>query len=533
MVETMFTHPRILADTGAANATPAETGTDAILVSDGIITAVGGRHELRERAPHASEVPLPGRAVVAGFHDAHIHLGSVARSLSALDLRDCASLAEALGRVREYLVAHPGAGWVVGGRYDSNRWSSGVPTRHDLDAVCADRPIALASLDGHSAWLNTAGLRAAGIDRNTPDPVGGDIAREADGREPAGVVRESISDEVRELSERGMDPELPRLLRAAQDIVLAQGITHVTDLDEGATRRALSGLRDSGALKIRVHKGIPMSDLDVAIEAGWRTGDGDRWLTVGPVKLFSDGALGSHSAHMGEDFADAPGNVGIEVLRCEELAALVGRANRAGIAVATHAIGDRANRLVLDAYAEHVELTRAMGLRNRVEHAQHIALEDLPRFRALGVVASLQATHCTTDYALAAQRIGQRRLANYAWRSLLDSGAALAFGSDAPIEPTPPMFGVHAAVTRQDRTGEPLGGFEPHERLSVREALSAYSAGAAYAAGLEHRVGRIAPGQYADFVALTDDPTAIDPTALASVTSAATVIDGDVAFVRE
>ncbi|WP_125098909.1 amidohydrolase [Leucobacter chromiireducens] len=533
MVETLYTHPSILSDAVVARGADSGTMADAILVSDGIIVAVGARRELRDRAPYAAEVALPGRAVVAGFHDAHIHLGSVARSLVALDLRSCSSLAEAKDRLRSYLRAHPGSGWVVGGRYDSNRWASGVPTRHDLDAVCADRPIALASLDGHSAWLNTAGLRAAGIDRNTPDPVGGDIAREPDGREPAGVVRESISDEVRELSERGMDPDLPGLLKHAQDAVLAQGITHVTDLDEAATRRALLDLRDDGALKIRVHKGIPMADLDTAIDAGWRTGGGDRWFTVGPVKLFSDGALGSHSAHMGEDFADAPGNAGIEVLRREELAALVKRANRAGIAVATHAIGDRANRLVLDAYAEHHELTKRMGLRNRVEHAQHIALADLSRFHSLGVIASLQPTHCTTDYALAAQRIGERRLANYAWRSLLDSGAALAFGSDAPIEPTSPMFGVHAAVTRQDRAGEPVEGFEPHERLSVPEALSAYSAGAAYAAGLEQRVGRIAPGQYADFVALTEDPTQIPPSALANVTSAATVVDGAVAFVRD
>lgn len=521
MVDTLFTHPNIL------GATPG----DALLVRDGTIYSIGPRAELCERAPHALEVALPGRAVTAGFHDAHIHTGSVARSLAMLDLRGSETREAALTRLSTYLTTHPGTSWVVGGRYDSNGWASGVPTRHDLDRVCPDRPVALASLDGHSAWLNTAGLRAAGIDRHTPDPAGGDIARESDGKEPAGVIRESAADAVRELSERGMEPELPGLLMRAQDQLLSQGITHVTDFDEESTRSAFADLRSDGRLRIRVHKGIPMADLEAAIAAGRRTGRGDRWLTDGPVKLFSDGALGSHSAHMGHDFADDPGNSGIEVTPLAELVELVKRANDAGIAVATHAIGDRANRLVLDAYETHVQLTRRRGLRNRIEHAQHIDPADLRRFAQLGVVASMQPTHCTTDYALAGRRIGSRQIANYAWRSLLDSGAAVAFGSDAPIEPECPMFGIHAAVTREDRNGVPQGGFEPHERVRIAEACSAYSAGAAYAAGLEDRVGRIAPGQYADLVALSEDPTDVPAGALFNITVSATVVDGEVAFV--
>jgi predicted amidohydrolase YtcJ len=249
------------------------------------------------------------------------------------------------------------------------------------------------------------------------------------------------------------------------------------------------------------------------------------------VKLFSDGALGSHSAHMLSDFADEPGNHGVEVLAVEELVALVARANSAGIAVATHAIGDRANRNVLDAYARTVDITRREGLRNRIEHAQHIARSDLARFAELDVIASLQPTHCTTDFRLAARRIGNRDLAHYAWRSLLDLGAHVAFGSDAPIEPADPLYGVHAAVTRQNREGEPDGGFEPHERVSVTEALDLYSAGAAYAAGLDSVTGRIAAGQYADFVALDADPHAIEPAALATMSVVATIVDGEIAYV--
>ena len=526
MVRSLFTHPRIL----VPGAHAAVSGADAILVDGGRIVAVGPRQELRAAPGIAAEIALPGAAIVAGFHDAHIHSGSVARGFASLDLRGVASLDKALAAVQVWAAAHPSDGWIIGGRYDSNRWPTGTPTRHDLDAVCPDRPVALASLDGHSAWLNTAGLRAAGIDRDTADPAGGDIFREADGREPAGVVRESVADAVRELSEAWLAPELPGLLLRAQEHLLSLGITQITDLDEDATRRAYESLHEDGRLVVRVSKGIPMADLAAAIAEGRRTGAGDSRLSVGPVKLFADGALGSHSAHMCVDFADDPGNAGIEVLPLEQLVGLVRAANTAGIAVATHAIGDRANRLVLDAYEANVDVTRANGLRNRVEHAQHIDPSDVLRFAELGVVASLQPTHCATDYLLAEQRIGTRKLANYAWRSLLDSGAAVAFGSDAPIEPVNPMLGVHAAVTRQDLAGRPPGGFEPEERISVLEALEAYSAGSAYAAGLENAVGRIAPTQLADFVALSADPTSVPPAELAGITVAATVVGGELAF---
>ena len=521
MVETLFTHPRILVPGGSA---------EAVLVRDGDIVAVGARTELREAFAGAPEVPLPGAAVVAGFHDAHVHTGSVARDLASVELRGSASVAEAIERLGAHLRLRPGTGWVTGGYWDANEWPTGIPTRHELERLCPDRPIALASLDGHSVWMNTIGLRRAGIDASTPDPVGGVILRESDGREPAGVLRESACDAVRELAERELDPELPELLAQVQQRFLALGITQVTDLDERATRMGFERMRADGTLRLRVHKGVPQADLEQALAERWRTGSGDRWITQGPVKLFADGALGSHSAHMGSDFADDPGNAGIEVLPAGELDELVRRANAAGIAVATHAIGDRANRQVLDAYERHADLTRSAGLRNRIEHAQHIDPVDLPRFAELGVVASLQPTHCTTDFALAGRRIGGRRLANYAWRALLDLGARVAFGSDTPIEPANPMYGVHAAVTRKNREGEPTGGFEPGQRVSVGEALSLYSAGAAYAAGIERRVGRIAEGQYADFVALDTDPYTAEPDRLWEIGVAATIVDGEIVY---
>lgn len=525
MVKRLLTHPRILADTGR----PLD-GVDAILVDDGRIAALGSRYDLRAAHPGIPELALPGAVLVPGFHDAHIHTGNLARSLSSFDLREADTLDAALDVLRAHLDAHPGDGWVTGGRWDSNRWPTGVPTRHDLDAVCATRPLALPSLDGHSIWLNTRALELAGIDRATPDPFGGDIARESDGETPAGVLRETAVDPVRELSEREQDAALPELLLRAQAHLHALGLTRLTDLDEQPTREAFEALRADDRLRIRVHKGTPMPDLERAIAEGRRTGAGDRWITEGPVKLFSDGALGSHSAHMHTDFADDPGNRGIEVMTVEQIADYVERANAAGLAVATHAIGDEANRRVLDAYERNVALTREHGLRNRIEHAQHLAHEDLRRFAPLGVVASLQPLHCTTDFELAGRRIGERRLANYAWRSFLDAGAILAFGSDAPIEPADVLAGIRAAVTRQRADGTPDGGFEPEERVTAGEALAAYTSGAALAAGLEHRAGRIAVGCDADFVALGADPTVADPETIAAIAVAGTIVDGEVVF---
>nr|WP_254259657.1 amidohydrolase [Leucobacter chinensis] len=483
---------------------------------------------------------MPGEAIVAGFHDAHIHTGSYARALATVNLRGAETLDEAQQRLREFVVEsetrHPGDDpenakrWITGGYWDANSWPTGLPSRHDLDAVVAHRPVALSSIDGHSLWVNSLGLKIAGIGAETNDVQGGVIVREGEGREPSGLLRELACDPVMACFAEQSNESLPELLAAAQERLLAMGITHVTDFDEDATRLAFEALHERGELKLRVHKGIPAVDLDRAVAEGWRTGEGDRFITTGPVKLFSDGALGSHSAHMLADFADAPGNHGVEVIDTEALTAQVEKANAAGIAVATHAIGDAANRSVLNAYERTASLTVQRGLRNRIEHAQHVAQSDLPRFASLGVVASLQPTHCTTDFALAGRRIGDREVLNYAWRSLLDSGARVAFGSDAPIEPAEALFGVHAAATRQNRLGQPAGGFEPHERVTVAEALTLFSEGPAYAAGLENVVGRIAAGQYADLVALSDDPRECDPAQIAELRVIATVVDGEYVY---
>ena len=521
MVSTLFLHPAIHTLESDAST------VSAMLVTDGRIVALGTEENLRAQSPEGTEtVQLEGGIVLPGFHDAHFHIGNLARELEAPDLREATSLAETLELLRVWKVEHPGSEWVLGGRWNQNQWTDGeTPHRSHLDTVFGDRPVALPSVDGHSVWANSAGLAAVGIDRNMADPVGGRIDRDEAG-EPTGWLFESAMDEIRDLSEAALISTLHESLDLAQRELLAVGITHITNFDGDDVRQGMLRLQADGRLRIRAHLGSAAADLDRTIAAGRRTGDGDEWITEGPVKLYSDGALGSHTAFMHEDFVDEPGNHGIAIVPFEELCAQVEQAVSNGIAVATHAIGDRANTNVLDAYERVAALAAEQGLLNRVEHGQHLQWADVERFTKLNVVASLQPIHCTTDFPLSHELIGDRDIAHYPWRSLIDSGALLAFGSDAPVEPANPLFGVHAAVTRENRAGEPAGGREPEQRISLLEALQRFTAAGADAANLGHQVGRLAPGQLADFVVLDRDIFAVDPREIPNLQVRTVVVDG-------
>jgi predicted amidohydrolase YtcJ len=507
---------------------------ESILTENGTVVAVGADREVREQlgSRRCEEVDLGGRAVIPGLVDAHIHSASFAREMNALDLREARSLPEALELLRAHAARLEPGRWVFGGRWDSNTWDVPVqPDKASLDSVCPDRPVALPSVDGHTIWANSLALRAAGIDRSSVDPIGGEIVRDETG-EPTGILRESARYPLRDLMGSPLAGELIDQLLVAQDHLLSLGLTGIHDLDGEDARAAYLQLHEQGRLNLRVHKAIPAPHLDAAIEEGRRTGQGDEWFSTGPVKFFSDGALGSHTAHMTEPFAGEGCNRGIEVIPYPDLVELVRKAVGGGIAVATHAIGDQANRLVLAAYAEVLELSRSQGLRHRIEHAQHIAPESLPEFSRLGVIPSLQPTHCTSDIPLAESLLAGRPLANYPWRSLRDSGATLAFGSDAPVEDPNPFHALHAAVTRQTAAGEPEGGWEPHEQISLDEALVAHTSGPAYAAGQEGRLGRLRTGWLADFIALDADPFAVSPKEVRDLQVRMTVVGGDLKFCR-
>ncbi|WP_125609801.1 amidohydrolase [Specibacter cremeus] len=514
----------------------------AVLTRGERIVAMGSREDLAAHSTGTTEtIDLDGATVIPGLTDAHIHTANFAREIAALDLRGTRDLADALERVHSYSDACPTTAWVFGGRWDFNAWAVPVqPNRHDLDAVTGGRPAALPSIDGHTIWANSAALAAVGIDASTPNPVGGEIVRDAHG-EPTGILREAAGDKLVDIMHSAEAGDLGTQLIEAQRRLLAVGLTGVHDFDGEDALASYRGMRESGQLAIRVHKAIPMMALDQAIDEGRATGDGDVWLRTGPVKLFSDGALGSHSCHMNAPFPGEDGNTGIEVIPYGDLRELVRRAAGSGIGVATHAIGDRANELVLDAYADLARnpldppasmMRPASRLRHRIEHAQHLRPGDIARMAQLGVIPSMQPTHCTTDIPLASTLLAGRDLASYAWRSLLDAGAIPAFGSDAPVEHPDPMYGIHAAVTRQNGSHEPDGGWQPGECVTVSEAIEAFTAGAAYASGEEAHKGRLRPGMLADFTALAADPFTVATSELRDMPVQSTTVGGVVRYRR-
>jgi predicted amidohydrolase YtcJ len=507
----------------------------ALAVRGERIVAVGSQEEVRRAFPRFARVGLDGRTMLPAFTDSHIHLAAYGQALRSVNLRDCRSLRAAVDLVAAAARrARPGE-WIRGGRWDKNLWPEGrFPRREDLDPVTGDHPVALASKDGHTTWVNSAALRLAKIGAATPDPPGGKILRDPRTGEPIGLLAERAADLVKDIAGR---PTAEALEAAIQDATAAAhraGIAGVHVMEDGDVLAACQRLRAQGRLGIRVCMMIPEDALEAAIRVGIRSGFGDAMIRIGGVKIFADGALGSQTASMLEPYEGDPENTGVVVRTREQLRQLVTRASHHGIAAVVHAIGDRANRWVLDAIeaARAEEAPRADGrqLRHRIEHVQLLHPEDLPRFARLGVVASMQPIHCTQDRDIADRYWGRRSRYGYAWRSLVDSGARLAFGSDAPVETLDVLAGIHAAVTRK-RPDEPdRAPSYPEESLTVEEALRAYSAGPAYASGEEGTKGVLAPGRVADFVVLSRDPLEVTPDELPQIEVEMTVVGGSVRY---
>ena len=510
---------------------PRQPRAGALLVEGGVIVAAGSAVELRAHAPAGTRtIDLANSVAIPGLTDSHIHTASLARSMHEVDLRQSGSVEDALASVGAVQPRYRDGEWIFGGWWDFNKWQVPVqPDRNGLDAACPRNPVALTSADGHTVWANSQGLQALGITRTTPDPAGGEIVRDEHG-DATGILRESAVYPVRKLAASGLSGDLTEQLRETQQYLLSMGLTGVHDIDGADALQAYTRLRDEGALALRVHKLLAQDDLEASIRAGIRTGHGDSWIRHGAVKIFADGAAGSHTCHMTEPF---PGgnNHGMEVTAYPELLSLATKAATAGIAVAVHAIGDRANHLVLNALAEIRNTTAVHGLRHRIEHAQFMQPADVPRLAALGVVASMQPQHCPSDLPILGMVQG-RGLASYAWRSLLGAGAYVAFGSDSPVELPNPFHGLHAALTRTNAEGEPDGGWEPQERISLPEALRAYCIAPAYASGEENSKGRLSPGMLADFAVLDTDIFTASPAEIRETKVRMTVTDGLVRYTR-
>ena len=515
---------------------PARPQVEALAVSSGRIVALGSTSELVATFSTFTRVDLGGGPVLPGFVDSHIHLAGYGMSLRRVNLGDAHSLAEAVERVRTAVQRETPGSWIRGRGWDKNLWPEDrFPTKADLDPISPHHPVALSSKDGHLLWVNSAALRKAGIDRRTPDPRGGEITRDAPG-EPTGILKEL----AKELVWKAVPPASPEVIeqgiRDATTALHRYGIVGVhsfvgTEAYEGPpTFAALQRLHGRGELKLRVWMTIPVNALDLVAGSGLRTGFGNDWVRVGPLKIFADGTLGSQTASMLGPFDGQLQNTGIAIFTREQLTDFVGRAVAAGLWCAIHAIGDRANRWALDAYEAHHTDSQRIGARHRIEHVQLLHPDDLPRLARLGITASMQPIHCTSDRDIAERYWGRRSRYAYAWRSLLDAGTVLAFGSDAPVE-TPDVFqGIYAAVTRL-RSAEPdVPAWYPEEALSVAEAVRAYTVGAAFASGEEAKRGTLGEGRWANFVVLDRDILRVPPAEILHTRVVATVIGGEVVY---
>jgi len=482
---------------GQIHAAPPEPGRRmAVLIAEGRVLDLVGEAEGRARAGDAPV--LEAEQVTPGFVDAHTHPLGLGKKLSELDLTGLDTYAATLEKIASGAA---GTGWLSGRGWDQNDWSDpppgGWPRAADLDALVPDRPVLLRRVDGHAAWVNSAALRLSGIDASTPDPEGGRILRDADGNPSGVLVDEALSLLHPPEPDRSM---LEAWLTRSLAEITAVGLTgvHAMGLDD-ASLEVCSAFEREGRLPVRIWAYVsPDTEAEARLlqEGPW----GEGHLKVVGVKDYADGALGSRGALLSADYADEPGHRGLEVTDPETLATRATRLVEADAQMATHAIGDAGVRHVLDAYAaaRRAHPDKA-ALRLRVEHAQVVHPDDVPRFAALNVIASMQPTHATSDMPWAEARLGPERVRwAYAWRTLSDHGAPLAFGSDFPVEEADPGLGLWAAVHRTDLSGNPPGGWYPEQALTVDEAIAAFTAGAAYAVHEEDRLGSLLPGRPAD-----------------------------------
>jgi predicted amidohydrolase YtcJ len=518
---------------------------DALVIRAGRIAFAGRRADVNVPAGEPA-IDLGGRAVLPGLVDAHGHLMYLARLRLALDVAGLPSEAATAARVAARAADARAGEWIAGRGWDQNLWpGAGFPTRASLDRAAPHHPVALVRVDGHAIWANSRALRAAGIDRHTPDPPGGRLARDAAG-EPTGVLVDTAQELVRRIEPRPSPARFEDAVRAAVADCLAVGLTGVhemgADLDALAAYRRLAA---AGAFPFRNHvalRGADEAAWQAALDAG-PSRDADGRVAVAALKLMADGALGSRGAALHAPYCDDPANAGLLLLPPDELEARARAAAARGFQVCVHAIGDRANTLVLDTLEAVIagrpssaggRLAAVPGAdpRHRIEHAQILAEPDIPRFRALGVLPSMQPTHCTSDMPWAPLRLGAERLPGaYAWRSLLATGTVIAAGSDFPVELPNPFHGIHAAVTRRPRAG-PDPGWQPEQRMTRAEAVRAFTAWNAHAAHRERDLGTLEPGKWADLVVCSGDVFTCPEAEIPGIEPVLTLVGGEIVLDR-
>jgi len=508
----------------------------AVAIADGKILAVGDSAQIARYVGSKTEVlHAAGGLVMPGLADGHTHFIDGGFQLAWVNLRDAATPQEFVRRIKEYAAHLKPGEWVLGGDWDHTLWRGAPMPHHEwVDSVTPHNPVYLYRVDGHMALANAAAMRAAKITNATRDPVGGEIPRDARG-EPIGIFKDNAGNLI--------EAAIPASSAEQQDSALARALAHAASLGVTATGNmsaswanlaAYKRMERAGRMTLRVSLYLPIDDWRTVADSVRRNGAGDDWVRIGGVKGYMDGSAGSRTAFFFEPFSDSAGYRGLMRQPESDMRAWVGAADSAGLQIAVHAIGDRANAIILSIYDSVARAHGARDRRFRVEHAQHLRSEDIARFGALRVVPSMQPYHAIDDGRWVEQRIGPVRIkTTYAFRTLLDTDAPLALGSDWTVAPLDPMLGVYAAVTRRTLDDRNPGGWVPEQKITVGEALRAYTSGNAWATFNEQKWGTLAPGRFADVVVLERDPFAVAPESLGTVTPRYTIVGGKVVYRKQ
>ena len=509
--------------------------SEAFTVVGGKFTDVGKSDDLRTKYPHARIIQLDCRTVMPGIIESHGHLLDLGKSFLILNVEGLRSPEEVIDRIAERVLQTPAGEWILGWGWDDGAWADAYPSRYDLDRVASENPVVLRGLHGFATWANSSAFIQAGITRSSPSPPNGSIVRN-----PDGDLQGILTNEAQTLLEDRIPPLTNKQVKHALELAIDECIQHgLTTIHEAKTTKrmltALRKLRNNGQLKVRIYTMLDVNDKEWVnewIENGIQIDD---WLTIRSIKVFVDGALGSRGAALMEPYSDAPGTRGVVVNDEEALYRWSVKAVRSGFQVVTHAIGDRANRITLNAYQRALRgYPKKSDHRFRVEHAQIVLPEDVPKFAQLGLVVSMQPSHCTSDMPWVEDRIGPQRVRYaYAWRSFLRTNVHLTFNSDFPGETLNPFVGMYAAETRRTATGTPSEGWFPAQCLTRQEVLQAYIRESAYSEFSETYKGMIREGMLADFVVLSDDITSIQPEELLDMVVERTFVGGRCVYDRE